>query len=261
MRYGTRLFALLLSVFLIPFLRAQIRPHRAYYTLTLQHVDPQSDLVQVKGQMIFDLRRASKTWVMTQESLTTLSFQSGETETLMTRYQSQESFDGRKLTFQSESSTDGGPVEKVLGTARFHTHSSTIMFQKPYAATFHTPYPVLPPVMHIQKLIAAAQQGRRKLLQQRVFDGSAYGTDVGISTFICDPRPLPALSVSLPPEAKKTYWPLKMGVFAQEDATGLPSFALTRDITPDGIMIAYTMDFGDYRVKGDLEKILFHEKP
>lgn len=261
MRYGFRLLALLLFVLAMPLLHAQIQPHRAHYTLTLQHIDPQSDLVNVQGQMIFDLHRESDTWVIFQDSLTTLSFQSGESETLIARYQARESFDGKELQFQSASSIDGAPLEKISGTAQLNDHTTTIVFKAPCFNTFQTSYPVIPPVMHIQKLIAAAQQGQKNLLQQRVFDGSAYGTDVGISTFICDAQPLPSLSVSLPKEAQTTYWPLKMGVFAQEDATGLPSFALTRDITPDGIMIAYTMDFGDYRVKGDLEKISFHEKP
>jgi len=238
-------------------LSAHIRPHRALYNIELKHVNQDSDIENVKGKMSFELKQENKGWSISQESVTSLFLKTGDSETLIAHYNAWESEDGRDFKFVSSKTCDWVEIDYVEGYAHFSPTEFSVTFKQPTSEKFVLERYAIPPVSHIKSLVAAAKEGKR-MLHERVFDGSFYGTEVGINTFISKKKPVCAAVKS---KDVKNQWPIKMAVFEENDEeNGLPTFEMTQNLSDNGVMCSYTLDFGDYSVIGTLEKIEYIDK-
>lgn len=248
MRY---LFGLVCCCLISTLLQADLSSHRAHYSIKLKYVDPGNDIKNVYGKMIFELKKVDDGWTIEQTSITTLVLKNGEEDTQAAQYKAWESHDGKELKFTSFKQMNQEWSEVVKGQASFTETGGSVTFYAPEIQHINFQHTVLPPVSHLRSLVHAAQE-QKLSLHHRVFDGSSFGSEVNINTFITPKKPLCKAAQG----QKATHqWPLKLAVFGDSAENGLPDFELAQNLSENGIMCSYSLDFGDYAVVGTLETL------
>lgn len=233
--------------------------HRAYYRVKLIAVKQDSDIADAQGLMTLEMEDVCNGWTIEQSSMTRVSYKSRPPETLNANYAAWESKAGDKLKFYAMRTYNNRFKEGVQGQADFTDPKAQgrINFSQPEQVTLLMQGGTMPPVKHIQQLLAAANKGQ-KMFSKHVFDGSFYGKPVNINAFIgrqqSSDKNIPIKGVD------PKFWPINLAIFSGEGENSLPSFEIQQEMNDQGILLNYTVDFGEYALKGTLERVEFLPK-
>ncbi|MEN8235981.1 MAG: DUF1849 family protein [Pseudomonadota bacterium] len=231
-----------------------LTPHRAYYRVKLFSVKQDSDIADAQGLMVLEMEDVCNGWTIEQNSMTRVQYKSRPAEILRANYAAWESKTGDKLRFNATRTYNNRFKEGVQGQAHFSNRNGRINFNQPERKTLPIQGGTMPPVQHIQSLLAAAHEGET-MVSKHVFDGSFYGKPVTINAAIIPKKSV--CGVASIKGVDKMAWPLRLAVFSSDGESSLPSFEIQQMMTDQGIMCTYRVDFGEYILEGTLEKVEF----
>ena len=106
------------------------------------------------------------------------------------------------------------------------------------------------PTEHVRELIEAARAGER-LVSRQVFDGSGEDALTLATAVIGSPSG----------KGKERRWPVSLAYFPLLEETMLPQFEIAFDLAENGVLHDMTLDYGDFTLKADLEKLEPLEQP
>ncbi len=234
--------------------------HRAYYKVTLLSVNPDSEILDANGEMVIEMEDVCDGWTIEQKSWTNILLKTQPSESLKATYVAWESKAGDKLRFFAHRAFNNKIFEDVSGEARFTKAGGVkghINFTKPKKMRLPIKSGTLPPITHLHFLINSAKSGQH-MVSQEVFDGSFFGNPVQINTFIGIKAGTCALSKGK--ASQKMLWPMNLAVYGTASTRALPNFEIKQQLLDNGIMCSYIVDFGDYRMKGELIRLEYMPK-
>ncbi|MBL4647356.1 MAG: DUF1849 family protein [Gammaproteobacteria bacterium] len=246
-------FFFIVSFFSSVMLWADLVPHRAHYKITLKSKTAHSDIEDISGSMVLEIRKKGKEWSLSQKSMTMLHVKNGLPEMILAFYQATESEQGDYLKFQAQKTFNRSVMDQVLGEASFSKKTgNAVTYRSPALQTVQISKNSIPPIQHLRMLIQTAKAGKTTLKSQ-VFDGSFFGKEVDINTFIEKPKAICKKASAL---GGRDVWAMNFAIYDnQESRSPLPSFEMRQNISETGVMCGYSMDFGTYAITGTLEKI------
>jgi len=224
----------------------EIVPHRAVYRLLA--ADPASAAGErPEGMLAVEWRADCRGWESRQRMVLRLAGAEGATRALELRFWSFESRDGTRLRFSLRSQGDarGGAI-RFAGEARLPEPGAAgeVRFSAPEGVTLALSEGVRFPLAHLRRLIEAARAGRTTV-RDLLFDGTGPS---GMSLVAAAIGPLTGDR-----SAARSRWPVALVYYPANGDTLLPTFAMRFLLEETGILRELEMDYGRFRVRGELE--------
>jgi uncharacterized protein (DUF2141 family) len=226
----------------------------ATYTLTLAKVRTH-DVTGATGAMRFSMVDGCTGWGTTQHMTLLIRNADGSLNKSVSDYMTWETKDGKTLTFVlRERDNDGKLVTDDAGTAT-HTgpdNAGQVVYTTPAGRLMPLPPGTLFPMAHTETLLAGGTSGK-KTIAVPLFDGTS---DSGAqNTFIAilghqgpQPSPFPVL-------AKLPSTDVDISFYDRKNSDQNPNFRSQMRYYDDGVATNILLDFGDFVMRGKLDKL------
>ncbi|MGB9118506.1 MAG: cell envelope integrity EipB family protein [Bradyrhizobium sp.] len=240
-------------------------PHQALYELNLLKSRGSNSINSARGRILYNFT-GSACEGYTSEFRQVSEMNSGEGKVTLSdlRSTSWEDGDGKSYRFKIDSrmnDTDSNPVDGIAERTGDHI---TVKLKQPQTRTFTLDGSTVFPTEQIQRIIAAAKEGK-SLLELTVYDGSDNGEKV-FNTLSVIGQPIPGdRTIALPDPSTQndvmksmTRWPVTVSYYDHDakPAGGeqTPVYAMSFELFENGVSRALVLDYNDFVISGALGK-------
>ncbi|GGB58702.1 ATP-binding protein [Roseibium aquae] len=245
---------------------ASLAPHRAVYDMKLEAASAQAGVTGVVGRMVYDFSgNACDGYSVKFRFVTQFQDPSGASQVTDLRTTSYEDGKARSFEFLSETYVNNKLIEETRGAARQAAQTKTVELAKPESRALEISGNALFPTEHLRFIISAALKGER-FVAADVFDGSETGDKVYPTTaFIGAPRSgvvAEGERMALAALAGADYWPVTIAYFEPADGTSgeqTPAYQLSFLLHENGVSHDLTLDYGDFKLSGELQELEFYD--
>jgi hypothetical protein len=231
--------------------------HRAAYRLSLADAGATSGLTGVQGGLVMEWRAGCDGWISNQR----LGFVADTTEgsgfSYDVRFTSWESLDDTQLRFNVRSFDDGSMTDEFRGEASLKNPGADgeVHYSEPEGETIRLPEGTVFPTGHVRKLIEAAERGQL-VVDSEVFDGSGPDALTRVSAVIGQARMVEvAASAGGAPATSEKRWPVSLAYHSLTTQSETPDFEISFAMNDGGVLYDLMLNYGDFTLKGDLEKL------
>src|ERR1700732_3788537 len=240
-------------------------PHQALYELSLLKSRGSASINSARGRIVYNFS-GSACEGYTSQFRQVSELDSGEGKVTLSdlRSTSWEDGAGKSYRFKIDArmnDTDSSPVDGVAERAGDHI---TVKLKQPVAKTFTLDGNTGFPTEQIQRIIAAAREGK-SLLELSVYDGSdngekVYNTLTVIGQPIPGDRTIEAPDPSTTNDAMKslTRWPGTAKYYDRDakvaEGEQTPVYAMSFELFENGVSRALVLDYNDFVISGALGK-------
>lgn len=234
----------------------ELLPHRAAYRLSLADSDGNASVTQVRGGLVLEWRAACDGW-LSQQRLGYVAETEAGGFSHDVRFSSWEARDNTQMRFNVRSYDGQELDEEYRGRAELEGQGGkgTAHYAVPEGEVVELPPGTVFPTEHVQDLIEAARAGER-LVTRQVFDGSGDEALTRATAVIGAPH-----KATPPTGGEETRWPVSLAYFPYGGDDALPQFEISFDLSEGGVLYDVTLDFGDFRLKAELEKLELLGRP
>jgi len=243
-------------------------PHRAIYDLTLSQTRGSSQVVAVRGRILYDFGgNACDGYTLNFRQVSELNSE-GKTSTSDLRSNTWEGGDAKSFKFTSENFLDQNLVDAVDGRAQHGATATAVDLVKPQPKTLDIDAAVVFPTDHMVRAIAAARAGKA-ILDFPVFDGSDTGDKVYDTLTVIGPklssdeRRHSDAADTAAQLAGVPRWPVTISYFdktkAKESSEQTPIYTIGFELYANGVSRALTLDYNDFVVSGRLSSLEFKD--
>jgi hypothetical protein len=245
--------------------RIVLAPHRAIYDLSLAQTRGNSQIVGVRGRILYDFDgNACDGYSLQFRQVSELDSGEGKVATSDLRSNTWEGGDARSFRFSSENFVDENLVDSVDGRAEHGNTTTAVNLVKPARKVLDLDGGVVFPTEHMVRVIAAAQSGNT-ILEFPVYDGSDTGEKVYDTLTVIGHRLSPDErkhddgAADDPKLASVPRWPVTISYFEKGKAskTGeqTPVYSIGFELYENGISRALSLDYNDFVVAGKLSSL------
>ncbi len=240
-------------------------PHRAIYDLALGKTRGNSQVVGVRGRIVYDFDGSScEGYSLKFRQVSELDSGEGKISTSDLRSTTWEAGDGKSFKFSSENYLNDSLVDTVDGRAEHDANATVIDLAKPEQKKFDADAGVVFPTQHMLRVIAAAH-ANKTILAFPVFDGSDTGQKVYDTLTVvgaklsADERKHDDAADDFAKLAGIPRWPATISYFektaAKKSTEQTPVYALGFELYDNGISRALSLDYNDFVVTGKLTSL------
>lgn len=244
----------------VPFLA-----HQALYDLSLVKSRGSTSLDSARGRILYKFS-GSACEGYTSDFRQVSEMGGGEGKTTLSDLQSTswEDAEGKSYRFKIATRMDDSDQSQIDGIAERADGKITVKLKQPVTKTFTLGGETVFPTEQIQRIIAAAKEGK-SLLELTVYDGSdngerVYNTLSVIGKPIRGDRPgsTPDPSTTNAQMKTLTRWPVTVSYYDHNAKTDsgeqTPIYAMSFELFEDGVSRALVLDYNDFVISGTLGK-------
>ena len=239
--------------------------HQALYELSLVKSRGSSTINSARGRILYNFS-GSACEGYTSEFRQVSELDSGEDKVTLSdlRSTSWEDGAGKSYRFKIDSrmnDTDSSPVDGVAERTGDHV---TVKLKQPVVKTFTLDGATVFPTEQIQRIIAAAREGK-SVLELTVYDGSDNGEKV-YNTLSVIGQPIPGDRTTAAPDPSTendlmkslTRWPVTVSYYDRDakptEGEQTPAYAMSFELYENGVSRALVLDYNDFVISGALGK-------
>ncbi len=240
-------------------------PHQALYELSLVKSRGSNAINGARGRILYNFS-GSACEGYTSEFRQVSELDSGEGKVTLSdlRSTSWEDGGGKSYRFKIDARTNDSDTSPVDGMAERSGDHITVKLTQPEAKTFTLDGATVFPTEQIQRIVAAAKEGK-SLLELTVYDGSDNGQKV-YNTLSVIGQPIkgdkavasPDPSTSNEQMKSLTRWPVTVSYYDRDaKAAGgeqSPIYAMQFELFENGVSRALVLDYNDFVISGALGK-------
>jgi EipB-like len=240
-------------------------PHQALYDLSLMKSRSGNAISSARGRILYNFS-GSACEGYTSEFRQVSELDSGEGKVTLSdlRSTSWEDGAGKSYRFKIDTrmnDTDSNPVD---GVAERTGDKITVKLKQPEAKTFTLDGATVFPTEQIQRIIAAAKEGK-SILELTVYDGSDNGEKV-YNTMTVIGQPIPGDRTTAAPDPSTandlmkslTRWPVTVSYYDRDakprDGEQTPVYAMSFELFENGVSRALVLDYNDFVISGAMDK-------
>jgi hypothetical protein len=240
-------------------------PHQALYELSLVKSRGSNAINSARGRILYNFS-GSACEGYTSEFRQVSELDSGEGKVTLSdlRSTSWEDGAGKSYRFKIDARTNDSDSSPVDGIAERTGDHITVKLTQPKAKTFTLDGATVFPTEQIQRIVAAAREGK-SLLELTVYDGSdngqkVYNTLSVIGQPIQGDRAVASPDPSTSNEQMKslTRWPVTVSYYDRDakatDGEQSPVYAMQFELFENGVSRALVLDYNDFVISGALGK-------
>jgi EipB-like len=238
--------------------------HQALYDLSLVKSRGSNSINNARGRILYNFS-GSPCEGYTSEFRQVSELDSGEGKVTLSdlRSTSWEDGAGKSYRFKIDARMNDADSSPVDGIAERNGDHITVKLNQPETKTFTLDGATVFPTEQIQRIIAAAREGK-SVLELMVYDGSDNGEKVyntlsvigqpihGDHTTAPDPSTASDVMKSL------TRWPVTVSYYDRDakakDGEQTPVYAMSFELFENGVSRALVLDYNDFVISGVLGK-------
>jgi hypothetical protein len=239
-------------------------PHQALYDLNL--VKSRSNSINsARGRILYSFSgNACEGYTSEFRQVSELDSGEGKVTLSDLRSNSWEDAAGKSYRFKIETRMNDTAGSQIDGSAERDGDHIKVKLKLPSPKTFALDGAVVFPTEQIQRIIAAAKEGK-SLLELSVFDGSDTGEKV-YNTLTVIGQPISADRTASSPDPSTvdehmkalTRWPVTVSYFdrdaQQKEGEQTPVYAMSFELYENGVSRALVLDYNDFVISGTLGK-------
>jgi len=240
-------------------------PHQALYELNLVKSRGSNPINSARGRILYNFSgSACEGYTSEFRQVSELDVGEGKVTLSDLRSNSWEDGAGKSYRFKIDARMNDSESSPVDGIAERTGDHITVKLKQPESKTFTLDGTTVFPTEQIQRIIAAAKQGK-SLLERTVYDGSDNGQKVyNTLTVIGQPVPpekaIPSPDPSITNEQMKSLarWPVTVSYYDRDakkkDGEQTPVYAMSFELFENGVSRALVLDYNDFVISGALGK-------
>lgn len=244
-------------------LHPAILAHRALYKMTLDSVRNGSHIQDIQGDMLFEWQDACDGWNVQQRLNLSMTRDEGDEVAIKSSYTTWESKDGNSYRFNYRNMVNGQVKDAYRGTARLDGpgQKGVAEYTVPDVREVKLPAGSYFPTAHTVALIDAAI-AHKTVFSARVFDGtdehglSEINSVIGAQKGIAVEGARTGLGTT-----PAIAWPVRMAFFPYDQEEAEPDYEMDTSVLPNGVSEFMLMDYGEFRLRGTLQKIEVLPRP
>src|SRR5580692_6822726 len=239
--------------------------HQALYELSLVKSRGSTAINSARGRILYKFS-GSACEGYTSEFRQVSEMNSGEGKVTLSdlRSTSWEDGDGKSYRFKIDSRMNDTESSPVDGVAERTGDRITVKLKQPQTKTFTLEGSTVFPTEQIQRIIAAAREGK-SVLELTVYDGSDNGEKV-YNTLSVIGQPIPGdRAVAAPDPSTQndgmktmTRWPVTVSYYDRDaranEGEQTPVYAMSFELYENGVSRALVLDYNDFVISGVLGK-------
>jgi rhodanese-related sulfurtransferase len=240
-------------------------PHRAIYDLSLSKTRGDSQIVGVRGRILYDFDGNScEGYSLEFRQVSELDTGEGKMATSDLRSTTWEGGDAKSYKFTSQNFVDENLVDSVDGHAEHGMRETAVDLSKPEHKNLDIDPGVVFPTQHMVRVIAAAKAGKN-ILDFPVYDGSETGEKVFNTLTVIGRKIAPGerhhddAAADEPKLAAVPRWPVTISYFDKngkpQSGEQTPDYSIGFELYENGISRALTLDYNDFVVAGKLTSL------
>src|SRR6267142_926567 len=240
--------------------------HQALYELTLVKSRGSNAINSVRGRILYNFS-GSTCEGYTSEFRQVSELDSGEGKVTLSdlRSTSWEDGAGKSYRFKIDARMNDADASPVDGIAERSGDHITVKLNQPETKTFTLDGATVFPTEQIQRIIAAAREGK-SVLELMVYDGSDNGEKV-YNTLSVIGQPIPGTRSIASPDPSTandqmktmTRWPVTVSYYDRDAKTKegeqTPVYAMSFELFENGVSRALVLDYNDFVIAGALGKL------
>jgi hypothetical protein len=244
---------------------ASFLPHQALYDLSLVKSRGSNPVNSARGRILYNFS-GSACEGYTSEFRQVSELEIGEGKTMLSdlRSTSWEDAQGKSYRFKIDSRSNDSDASPVDGIAERTGDHITVKLKQPEAKTFTLDGSTVFPTEQIQRIIAAAKQGK-SLLELTVYDGSDNGQKV-YNTLSVIGQPIEGTKQVASPDPSTTSdqmkpltrWPVTVSYYDRDakakDGEQTPVYSMSFELYENGVSRKLVLDYNDFVIAGALGK-------
>jgi len=240
-------------------------PHQALYELSLLKSRGSNSISSARGRILYSFSGSSCEGY-TSEFRQVSEMNSGEGKISLSDLRSTSWEDGAGKTYRFKidsrmNDTESSPVDGIAERTGDHI---TVKLKQPENKTFTLDGSTVFPTEQIQRIIAAAKEGK-SLLELTVYDGSDNGEKI-FNTLSVIGQPIPgSRSIASPDPSTEndvmksmTRWPVTVSYFDRDakpsNGEQTPIYSMSFELFENGVSRALVLDYNDFVISGALGK-------
>ena len=245
--------------------RGAFLPHQALYDLSLLKSRGSNSINSARGRILYSFS-GSACEGYTSEFRQVSEMDSGEGKVTLSdlRSTSWEDAEGKSYRFKIDSRMNDADSSPVDGVAERTGDHITVKLKQPQTKTFTLDGSIVFPTEQIQRIIAAAKEGK-SVLELTVYDGSDNGEKV-YNTLSVIGQPIPGdRTVATPDPSTEngvmksmTRWPVTVSYYDRDakanDGEQTPVYAMSFELFENGVSRALVLDYNEFVISGALGK-------
>src|SRR6516164_6765592 len=244
---------------------AAFLPHQALYELSLLKSRGSSPVNSARGRILYNFSgSACEGYTSEFRQVSELDVGEGKVTLSDLRSSSWEDGAGKTYRFQIETRMNDADSNPVDGIAERTGDHITVKLKKPEAKTFTLDGSTVFPTEQIQRIIAAAREGK-SVLELTVYDGSDNGEKV-YNTLSVIGQPIhgdkngAAADPATTNDQMKTLtrWPVTVSYYDRDkksrEGEQTPVYAMSFELFENGVSRALVLDYNDFVIAGELGK-------
>lgn len=238
--------------------------HQALYELSLLKSRGANTISGARGRILYNFS-GSACEGYTSEFRQVSELDNGEGKVTLSDLRSSSWEDGAGKTYRFKVDTrmngDSAPVDGIAERTGDHI---TVKLKQPVSKTFQLDGNIVFPTEQIQRIIAAARDGKH-VLELTVYDGSDNGEKV-YNTLSVIGQAIPGDRAPASPDPSTTSdtmksmtrWPVTVSYYERgaksKDGEQTPSYAMSFELYENGVSRALVLDYNDFVISGALGK-------
>jgi hypothetical protein len=240
-------------------------PHQALYDLSLMKTRNNASVNTVRGRILYNFS-GNACEGYTSDFRQVSEIESGEGKNTLSdlRSSSWEDAAGKSYRFKIDTKTNDSDANDVDGVAERTGDHIIVKLKQPTQKTFTLAGSTVFPTEQIERIIAAARDGKR-LLQLTVYDGSdngekVYNTLTVIGQQIPGDRTVTAPDASTKDDQMKalTRWPVTVSYYDHDAKANsgeqTPAYAMSFELYENGVSRSLVLDYNDFVLAGAMGK-------
>jgi EipB-like len=240
-------------------------PHQALYELSLVKSRGSNPVNSARGRILYNFS-GSACEGYTSEFRQVSELEIGEGKMMLSdlRSSSWEDGEGKSYRFKIDARTNDNDPNPVDGIAERTGDKITVKLKQPEAKTFTLDGATVFPTEQIQRIIAAAREGK-SLLELSVYDGSdngekVYNTLSVIGQPIAGDKQIASPDPSTADEHMKplTRWPVTVSYYDRDaqkkEGEQTPVYSMSFELYENGVSRALVLDYNDFVISGAMGK-------
>ena len=244
---------------------AAFLPHQALYELSLLKSRGSSPVNSARGRILYNFSgSACEGYTSEFRQVSELDVGEGKVTLSDLRSSSWEDGAGKTYRFQIETRMNDADSNPIDGIAERTGDHITVKLKKPETKTFTLDGSTVFPTEQIQRIIAAAREGK-SVLELTVYDGSDNGEKV-YNTLSVIGQPIPGDKTIASPDPSTTNeqmksltrWPVTVSYYDHDgkskDGEQTPVYAMSFVLFENGVSRALVLDYNDFVISGALGK-------
>ncbi len=239
--------------------------HQALYELSLVKSRGSNAINGARGRILYNFTgNACEGYTSEFRQVSELDSGEGKLTLSDLRSSSWEDAAGKSYRFKIDARMNDGDSAPVDGIAERAGNHITVKLKQPVAKTFDLDGSIVFPTEQIQRIIAAAREGKR-VLELTVYDGSDNGEKV-YNTLSVIGQPIsgdhapasPDPSTSNDVMKSATRWPVTVSYYDRDarakDGEQTPVYAMSFELYENGVSRALVLDYNDFVISGAMGK-------